>query len=54
MDIRDSGVLAWVQGQRNMSQVPGAFGLLDFAMLPSVSLGARFVTYEPFISLIFK
>jgi hypothetical protein len=31
-----------------MSQVLGAFGLLDF------SLGARFETYEVFISLIFK
>jgi len=24
---------AWVQGQRKMSQVLGAFGLLDFTML---------------------
>jgi hypothetical protein len=34
-----------------MSQVLGAFGMLDFTMF---SLGARFETYEPFISLIFN
>jgi hypothetical protein len=34
-----------------MSQLLGAFGLLDFTML---SLGACFETYEPFISLIFQ
>jgi hypothetical protein len=34
-----------------MSQVLGAFGLLDFSPL---SFGGRFVTYEPFISLIFQ
>jgi hypothetical protein len=33
MKVRDSDVLAWVGGQRKMSQVLGAFGLLDFAML---------------------
>jgi len=27
---------AWVQGQRKMSQVLGAFGLLDFTMLQPV------------------
>jgi hypothetical protein len=38
-----------------MSQVLGAFGLLDFTMLrPVLVLGARFETYEPFISLIFQ
>jgi len=36
-----------------MSQVLGAFGLLDFTNGP-FSLGARFETYEPFISLIFQ
>jgi hypothetical protein len=34
-----------------MSQVLGAFGLLDITMF---SLGTRFETYEPFISLIFQ
>jgi hypothetical protein len=36
-----------------MGQVLGAFGMLDFTMLRPFSLGARFETYEPFISLIF-
>jgi hypothetical protein len=31
--VRDSDVLAWVQGQSKMSQVLGEFGLLDFTML---------------------
>jgi hypothetical protein len=35
---------AWVRAQRKLSQVLGAFGLL----------GARFETYEQFISLIFN
>jgi hypothetical protein len=30
MKVRDSDVLAWVRGQRKMSQVLGALGLLDF------------------------
>jgi hypothetical protein len=33
MKVRDSDVLLWVRGQRKMSQVLGAFGLLDFTML---------------------
>jgi hypothetical protein len=33
MKVSDSDVLAWVWGQRKMSQVLGAFGLLDFTML---------------------
>jgi hypothetical protein len=37
-----------------MSQVLGAFGLLDFTMLWPVPPGAHFETYEPFISLIFQ
>jgi hypothetical protein len=37
-----------------MSQVQGAFGLLDITVLRPFSLGARFETYEPFISLIFQ
>jgi hypothetical protein len=37
-----------------MSEVLGAFGLLDFTMLLRPVLGWRaFETYEPFISLIF-
>jgi hypothetical protein len=34
--VRDSDVLACVRGQRKMSQVLGAFGLLDFTMLRPV------------------
>jgi uncharacterized MAPEG superfamily protein len=37
-----------------MSQVLGAFGLLDFICYGPLSFGARFETYEPFISLIFQ
>jgi hypothetical protein len=33
MKVRDSDILAWVRGQRKMSQVLCAFGLLDFTML---------------------
>jgi hypothetical protein len=33
MKVRDSDVLVWEQGQSKMSQVLGAFGLLDFTML---------------------
>jgi hypothetical protein len=54
MKVRDSDVLAWVRGQRKMSQVLGAFGLLDFTMLRPVLAGTRFETYELFISLIFQ
>jgi hypothetical protein len=50
MKVWDSDVLAWVLGQWKMSQVRGAFGLLDFTMLGLFSLGVRF---ETFISLIF-
>jgi hypothetical protein len=32
MKVRVSDVLAWVWGQKKMSQVFGAFGLLDFTM----------------------
>jgi hypothetical protein len=49
MKVRDSGVLEWVRGQRKMSQVLGAFGLLNFTTLGPFSLDAR----EPYISLIF-
>jgi hypothetical protein len=50
MKVRDSEALAWVWGQRKMSQVLSTFGLLDFTMF---SLGAHFETCELFISLIF-
>jgi hypothetical protein len=36
MKERDSDVLAWVRGQRKVSQVLGPFGLLDFTMLRPV------------------
>jgi hypothetical protein len=36
MKVMDSGVLAWVWGQRNMSQALAMFGLLDFTMLQPV------------------
>jgi hypothetical protein len=36
MKIWNSDVLAWVQGQWKLSQVMGAFGLLDFTMLQPV------------------
>jgi hypothetical protein len=41
-------------GPKEMSQVLGAFGLLDFTMLGLFSLGRYFETYELFISLISK
>jgi hypothetical protein len=37
-----------------MSQVLGAVELLDFTMLGPFCHGARFETYEKFISLIFN
>jgi hypothetical protein len=37
-----------------MSQVLGAFGLLDFTMLRPFSLGALFETYETFIASFFN
>jgi hypothetical protein len=36
MKVRDSDILAWVRGKTKLSQVLGAFGLLDFTMLYSV------------------
>jgi hypothetical protein len=36
MKVRDSDFIAWVQGQRKLRQVLGAFGLLDFTMLRPV------------------
>jgi hypothetical protein len=37
-----------------MSQVLGAFGLLDFTIVAPFSLGERFETYKPFIFLNFQ
>jgi hypothetical protein len=34
--VKDSDVLAWVREQRNIGQVLGTFGLLDFTMLRPV------------------
>jgi hypothetical protein len=36
MKVRDSDFLAWVGGQKKMSQVLGAFVLLDFKILQPV------------------
>jgi hypothetical protein len=36
MKVMDSDVLAWVGGQRKMSEVLGSFGLLDFTILQPV------------------
>jgi hypothetical protein len=33
MKVGDSDIFAWVWGQRKMSQVLGAFRLLDFTIL---------------------
>jgi hypothetical protein len=54
MKVMDSDVLAWVRGKRKLSQVLGAFGLLDFTILRPVLVWCLFETYEPFISLIFQ
>jgi hypothetical protein len=54
MKVRDSDVLAWVWGQRKMNQVLGMFGLLYFTTYGLFLFGARFETYELFISLIFQ
>jgi hypothetical protein len=34
--VRDCDVLAWVRGQKKVSQVLGVFGLLDFTELQPV------------------
>jgi hypothetical protein len=44
---------AWVRGQRKMRQVLRAFGCWISPCYYPFSLGARFETYEPIISLIF-
>jgi hypothetical protein len=52
--LRDSDVLAWILGQRKMGQLLGAFGLLDLPCYGPFSLGARFETYGPVVSLILR
>jgi hypothetical protein len=42
MKVRDSDVSTWVWGQSMMSQVLGAFGLLDFTMLRPVLIWRMF------------
>jgi hypothetical protein len=54
MKVRGSDVLSWVRGQMKISQVLGAFGMLDFTILRPVLACYAFETYEPFISLIFQ
>jgi hypothetical protein len=36
MNVRDYDILAWIRGQRKMSQVLGAFALQVFTMLQLV------------------
>jgi hypothetical protein len=45
MEVRDSDVLAWVQGERKMSQVLSVFGLLDFTMLEHVLTLCAFLNF---------
>jgi hypothetical protein len=46
---------AWVRGQRKMSEVLGAFGLLDFTILLPVLYRRAFLNLRTvFISLIFQ
>jgi hypothetical protein len=52
MKVRDSDVLVWVRGQRKLTQVLGAFGLLDCTMLRPVLAWRGFELNETFISLI--
>jgi hypothetical protein len=47
MKVRDSDVLAWVRGHRKISQVLGAFGLLDFIILWPVVARHALETYQP-------
>jgi hypothetical protein len=42
MKVTDSNVLWWVRGQRKMSQVLEAFGLLDFTMLRPIFVWREF------------
>jgi membrane protein CcdC involved in cytochrome C biogenesis len=52
--VRVSDILAWVWGQKKMSQVLGMFWLLDSTMLLPVTVTAHFENYEPLISLVFQ
>jgi hypothetical protein len=52
-ESRDSDTLAWVQGQRKMSQVLGTFGLLDFTMIQPVLAWRMFWNLWTALSLIF-
>jgi hypothetical protein len=52
MKVREFDVLAWVWGQRKVSQVLGTFGLLDSTMLQPIFAWYSFETYEPCIYLI--
>jgi len=45
VELWQVGGEAWVQGQRKMSQVVGAFGLLNFTMLRPV------LTWRAFLNL---
>jgi hypothetical protein len=54
MKVRDSDVLAWVWGQRKISQALARLGCWISPRYGPFSLGARFETYEPFIYLIFQ
>jgi hypothetical protein len=54
MKVRNSDVLALVRGQKKMSQVLGAFGLLVSPCYGQFSLGARFENYETFTSFTFQ
>jgi len=45
---------AWIRGQRKMSQVLGAFGLLDITMLRPVVTWHAFWNLWTFISLMFQ
>jgi hypothetical protein len=55
MKVRDYDVLVWVQGQRKVSQVLGAFGLLDFTMLRPILAWHVLNLMNPFFwTLIFQ
>jgi hypothetical protein len=49
MKVRDSDILAWVWGQRKMSQVLGTFRLLISPCYGPFSLGAHFEINERLI-----
>jgi hypothetical protein len=47
MKISDSDILAWVRGQRKMSEVLARLGCWISPCYGPFSLGARFETYKP-------